>query len=71
MERVDVAVIGSGQSGLAGADALRRHGLTPVALEASDRPAGSWPRYYDSLTLVSPGRYSSLPRMPIDGDLDR
>lgn len=60
MERVDVAVIGGGQSGLAAAHALRRQGLEPVVLEAADRPAGSWPRYYDSLTLFSPAGYSSL-----------
>ncbi|WP_322973772.1 FAD-dependent oxidoreductase [Actinacidiphila oryziradicis] len=45
MEQVDVAVIGGGQSGLAAAHALLRHGLTPVVLKASARPAGSWPRY--------------------------
>ncbi|MBD9733838.1 NAD(P)/FAD-dependent oxidoreductase [Streptomyces sp. H28] len=67
MEHVDVVVIGGGQSGLAAAHALLRRGLRPVVLEASDRAAGSWPRYYDSLTLFSPARYSSLPGMPFPG----
>jgi putative flavoprotein involved in K+ transport len=67
MEHIDVAVIGGGQSGLATAHALLCHGLRPVVLEASDRTAGSWPRYYDSLTLFSPARYSSLPGMPFPG----
>ncbi|MEU7568643.1 NAD(P)/FAD-dependent oxidoreductase [Streptomyces fradiae] len=72
MEHVDVAVIGGGQSGLATARALLGQGLRPVVLEASDRAAGSWPRYYDSLTLFSPARYSSLPGMPFPGgDPDR
>ncbi|MFF8981617.1 flavin-containing monooxygenase [Streptomyces cellulosae] len=72
MEDIDVAVIGGGQSGLAAAHALLRRGLRPVVLEASDRAAGSWPRYYDSLTLFSPARYSSLPGMPFPGaDRDR
>lgn len=47
VERVDVAVIGGGQSGLAAAHALRGQGLQPVVLEASERAAGAWPRYYD------------------------
>ncbi|MEU3684310.1 FAD-dependent oxidoreductase [Streptomyces sp. NPDC030592] len=67
MEHIDVAVIGGGQSGLATAHALLRRGLRPVVLEASDRTAGSWPHYYDSLTLFSPARYSSLPGMPFPG----
>ncbi|MBT2674717.1 NAD(P)/FAD-dependent oxidoreductase [Streptomyces sp. ISL-14] len=71
MEQVDVAVIGGGQAGLAAAYALRRQGLQPVILEASDRAAGSWPLYYDSLTLFSPAGYSSLPGMPFGGDPDR
>lgn len=45
--------------------------MTPVLLEAADRPAWSWPHYYDSLTLFSPARYSSLPGMPFGGDPDR
>ncbi|WP_328690173.1 NAD(P)/FAD-dependent oxidoreductase [Streptomyces phaeochromogenes] len=71
MEHVDVAVIGGGQSGLATAHALRGQGLQPVLLEASRQAAGSWPRYYDSLTLFSPPRYSSLPGLPFGGDPDR
>ncbi|MBK3585507.1 NAD(P)/FAD-dependent oxidoreductase [Streptomyces sp. MBT57] len=72
MEHIDVAVIGGGQSGLATAHTLLRHGLRPVVLEASGSTAGSWPRYYDSLTLFSPARYSSLPGMPFPGaDRDR
>ncbi|MGW3864170.1 flavin-containing monooxygenase [Streptomyces sp. NPDC005047] len=67
MEHFDVAVIGGGQSGLATAHALLRCGLRPVVLEASCRAAGSWPRYYDSLRLFSPARYSSLPGMPFPG----
>lgn len=71
MEHVDVAVIGGGQSGLAAAYHLRREGLTPVVLEASGQAAGSWLRYYDSLTLFSPARHSSLPGLPFGGDPDR
>nr|WP_329453876.1 NAD(P)/FAD-dependent oxidoreductase [Streptomyces sp. NBC_01497] len=72
MEHTDVAVVGGGQSGLATAHALLRRGLRPVVLEASDRPVGSWPRYYDSLTLFSPAHYSSPPGMPFPGrDPDR
>lgn len=66
-----VIVIGAGQSGLAAARAVRDAGLHPVVLEASDRPAGSWPRYYDSLALFSPARYSAMPGFPMDGDPDR
>lgn len=71
VEHVEAVVIGGGQSGLATAHALVRAGLKPVVLEASDRAAGSWPRYYDSLTLFSPARFSALPGMPFGGDLDR
>ncbi|AEW95210.1 MULTISPECIES: flavin-containing monooxygenase [Streptomycetaceae] len=71
MEYVDVAVIGGGQSGLAAAHGLRQRGLAPVILEASGRAAGSWPHYYDSLTLFSPARFSALPGLSFGGDGDR
>lgn len=67
---IDAIVIGAGQSGLAAAHALRQAGRAPVVLEAGVEPVGSWPSYYDSLTLFSPARYSSLPGMPFPGDPD-
>jgi putative flavoprotein involved in K+ transport len=69
--RNPVVVIGAGQSGLAAAWALGRLGQPVVVLEARDRPAGSWPRYYDSLRLFSPAAFSSMPGLPFAGDPDR
>ncbi|GAA2833400.1 flavin-containing monooxygenase [Nonomuraea rubra] len=66
-----VLIVGAGQSGLAAAYAALEQGLRPVLLEASARAAGSWPHYYDSLTLFSPARYSSLPGLAFGGDGDR
>ncbi|GAA2758621.1 flavin-containing monooxygenase [Actinopolymorpha rutila] len=66
-----VVIVGGGQSGLAAARAARDCGLRPLVLEAGDRPAGSWPHYYDSLTVFSPAGYSSMPGMPFGGDPDR
>ncbi len=66
-----VIVVGGGQSGLAAACALHELGMPAIILEASARPAGSWPRYYDSLHLFSPAEYSSMPGMPFPGAPDR
>ncbi|MEV0618364.1 NAD(P)/FAD-dependent oxidoreductase [Nonomuraea sp. NPDC050404] len=63
-----VIVIGGGQSGLAAAYALREHGFRPVILEAGKEPVGSWPRYYDSLSLFTPARINALPGLPFPGD---
>ncbi|GAB3500417.1 flavin-containing monooxygenase [Amycolatopsis cihanbeyliensis] len=67
----DVIIIGGGQSGLAAARAAQLHGLTPVVLEAGPEPAGSWPHYYDSLSLFSPAGYSGQPGAPFPGDPER
>jgi putative flavoprotein involved in K+ transport len=71
MTSADLVVIGGGQSGLATAHAATRLGLRPLVLEAAAGPGGSWPAYYDSLTLFSPARFSGLPGMPFPGDPDR
>ncbi|GGM89684.1 monooxygenase [Lentzea pudingi] len=68
MNSHDAIVIGAGQSGLTTAHALIARGLRPLVLEAGDEPVGSWPHYYDSLTLFSPARYSALPGLQFPGD---
>ncbi|MEU1899430.1 NAD(P)-binding domain-containing protein [Nocardiopsis dassonvillei] len=71
MEDVPLAIIGAGQAGLATARAANRRGLRPLVLEAADLPGGSWPHYYDSLSLFSPARFSSLPGHALPGDPER
>ncbi|MDP3891940.1 NAD(P)/FAD-dependent oxidoreductase [Nocardioides sp.] len=66
-----VIIIGAGQSGLAAARSARAHGLHPLVLEASEHRSGSWSRYYDSLHVFSPARYSAMPGLPFPGDPDR
>jgi putative flavoprotein involved in K+ transport len=62
-----VIVVGGGQSGLAAGRALRELGMPTIILETSDRAAGSWPRYYDSLRLFSPAEFSSMPGLSFPG----
>lgn len=61
---LDAVVIGGGQAGLASGYYLQKAGLNFKILESGDQPTGSWPKYYDSLKLFSPARYSSLPGYP-------
>jgi len=67
----DALVIGSGQAGLAAGFYLQQAHLSFVMLEANDAPGGSWPRYYDSLVLNTPARYSSLPGLAFPGPAER
>ena len=68
---VDVLVIGAGQAGLAAGITLRHAGLRFMIVDAGDQPGGSWPWYYDSLTLFSPARFSTLPGLRLAGRLSR
>lgn len=67
----DCVVVGGGQAGLAAGYYLQKANQEFLILEASDQPAGSWPFYYESLTLFSPAHYSSLPAFPFPGHPDR
>jgi putative flavoprotein involved in K+ transport len=62
-----VIVVGGGQSGLAAGRALRDLGVPAVILDSSERAAGSWPRYYDSLRAFSPAEFNSMPGLPFPG----
>ncbi len=64
----DALVVGGGQAGLTAAYRLKEAGLSYRVLNASDESTGSWPQYYDSLTLFSPAEYSSLPGMDFPGN---
>ncbi|QCJ42618.1 NAD(P)/FAD-dependent oxidoreductase [Bacillus sp. S3] len=67
----DAIVIGGGQAGLASGYHLRKRGLQYLILEATEQSVGSWPKYYDSLKLFSPAKFSSLPGMKFPGDPDK
>ena len=64
----DTIVIGAGQAGLAAGYWLRNTGLDFLILEAGPSPAGSWPKYYESLLLFTPEFYSQLPGLRIGGN---
>jgi putative flavoprotein involved in K+ transport len=64
----EVVVIGAGQAGLAMAYFLKRQGRRFVILEAAESIGSAWRARWDSLTLFTPRRYSSLPGLPFPGD---
>lgn len=67
MTVLDTVIVGGGQAGLATGYHAKRSHLSCALLEAGPAPVGSWPHYYDSLTLFSPARYSALPGLPFPG----
>jgi putative flavoprotein involved in K+ transport len=69
-DRVDVAVIGAGQAGLAMGYSLARQGRRFVMLEAADSVAAAWRARWDSLLLFTPRRYSALAGLAFPGDPD-
>jgi len=65
MEMLDIAIVGAGSAGLATAALLKRHGLSPVVLEAGAEPGAAWRDRYDRLRLHTPRLLSGLPGLRI------
>ena len=66
----EVVVIGAGQAGLAMGYYLARQRRRFIIFERGASVAPAWRERWDSLTLFTPGRYSSLPELPFPGDPD-
>ena len=65
MEKLlDSIIIGGGQSGLVTGYYLQQHQLDFVILDANADIGGSWQHYWDSLSLFSSTKYSSLDGLP-------
>jgi putative flavoprotein involved in K+ transport len=69
-DRLDVAVVGGGQAGLAVGHFLAGQGRHFAILEAAAEPAAAWRARWDSLRLFTPVRYDSLPGLAFPGDPD-
>jgi putative flavoprotein involved in K+ transport len=69
-EHYEVVVVGGGQAGLAIGYFLARDGRRFVILERGAEIAPAWRERWDSLTLFTPRRYSSLPGLAFPGDPD-
>jgi putative flavoprotein involved in K+ transport len=68
--RLDVAVIGGGQAGLAIGHFLARAGRRFAILEAGESVGTAWRDRWDSLVLFTPRRYDALPGLAFPGDPD-
>jgi putative flavoprotein involved in K+ transport len=66
----DVVVIGAGQAGLAIGYFLAQEGRRFVIVDRATSIAAAWQERWDSLTLFTPRRYSSLPEVPFPGEPD-
>jgi putative flavoprotein involved in K+ transport len=66
--RVDTAVIGAGQAGLAMSWHLRAAGRDHVVLDRRSTLGGGWQDRWEAFRLVSPNWTASFPGMPYDGD---
>jgi putative flavoprotein involved in K+ transport len=66
--RVETAVIGAGQAGLAMSWYLGRAGRDHVVLERRPTLGGGWQDRWDAFRLVAPNWTTSFPGAPYDGD---
>jgi putative flavoprotein involved in K+ transport len=63
-ERVQVVVIGGGQTGLSVGYCLAQRGLSFVILEANPRVGDQWRKRWDSMRLFTPAKYDGLIGLP-------
>ncbi|MEX0812323.1 MAG: ArsO family NAD(P)H-dependent flavin-containing monooxygenase [Chitinophagales bacterium] len=61
----DIIIVGGGQSALACGYYLRRTNLKYLILDAEKKCGGAWLHTWDTLTLFSPAKHSSLPGWPM------
>ncbi len=69
-ERLEVAVVGAGQAGLAIGYFLARQGCRFAIFDRADAVGAAWRDRWDSLVLFTPRRYDSLPGMRFQGEPD-
>ena len=70
VDEYDVVVIGAGQAGLAIGYLLAREGRRFVIVDRASSIASAWQERWESLTLFTPRRYSSLRALPFPGQPD-
>ena len=63
-ERVETAIIGGGQAGLATGYFLKERGRPFVILDAGERVGDAWRTRWESLRLFTPARFDTLPGFP-------
>jgi len=62
-ERLDTAIIGGGQAGLAAGYHLAKRGVPFLILDAGEQIGDSWRNRWDSLRLFTPAHFNGLPGM--------
>lgn len=62
-------IIGAGQAGLAMGYYLKQINQSFIMLDKSQGIGDEWRKRYDSLVLFTPRMYSSLPGLPLEGEL--
>ncbi len=67
-DQLEVIVVGGGQAALAAGYYLTEAKIPFVILHADSRVGDSWRQRWDSLTLFTTARYSSLPGLSFAGD---
>jgi putative flavoprotein involved in K+ transport len=67
-DRLDAAVIGAGQAGLAMGYLLAQQGGHFAILDSAPTIGAAWRARWDSLKLFTPRRYDSLPGLEFPGD---